>query len=110
LALLSIGFPAMPNYLCTIFNSGSPANPFGYSSTVLAQQCALFAIEPDPTKLQALAFSLQTTISTDLPVIPLFSNAMFQTYRIAAFPYLTGGSGPIIFYEPHPLVEVVSIQ
>jgi ABC-type transport system substrate-binding protein len=110
LAVLSMGVPHFPNFICSIFQNGLAANPFGYASATLSQQCAAFAVETDPAQLKTLAFSLQTTLATELPVVPLFSNTMIQTYRTADFPFVTGGSGPAVLYEPHPLTQIISIQ
>lgn len=110
MAVFSMGLPSFPNYLCTIFNNGIDTNPFGYASANFAQQCTTFAQEIDPTQVKTLAFSLQTTLATDLPVVPLFSNSMIQTYRISDFPFVTGASGPDVLYEPHPFTQLISIQ
>jgi ABC-type transport system substrate-binding protein len=110
LAVYSMGLPHFPNFICSIFQNGLPTNPFGYASATLAQQCSSFAVENDPAQLKTLAFSLQTTLATELPVVPLFSNSMIQTYRTADFPFVTGGTGPEVLYEPHPLTQMISIQ
>jgi len=110
MAVYSLGLPHFPNYICSLFDNGLSSNPFGYASTTLAQQCSSFSSENDPKQLLALAFSLQVTLATDLPVVPLFSNSMIQTYRTSDFPFITGGSVPLILYEPHPLTQLISIQ
>ena len=110
MAVYSLGLPHFPNYICSIFDNGHAFNPFGYASATLSQQCSSFAVENDPTQLKALAFSLQVTLATDLPVVPLYSNSMIQTYRTADFPYVTSGAGPVVLYEPHPLTQLISIQ
>jgi len=110
LAVYSIGLPHFPNFICSIFDNGFATNPFGYASANFAQQCSSFAQETDPVQLKTLAFSLQTTLATELPVVPLFSNSMIQTYRTADFPFVTGASGPDVLYEPHPFTQLISIQ
>jgi ABC-type transport system substrate-binding protein len=110
LAVYSIGLPHFPNFICSIFDNGFATNPFGYASANLVQQCSSFAQETDPAQLKSLAFSLQTTLATELPVVPLFSNSMIQTYRTADFPFVTGASGPDVLYEPHSFTQLISIQ
>jgi ABC-type transport system substrate-binding protein len=110
LAVYSMGLPHFPNFICSIFDNGLATNLFGYASANFAQQCSSFAQETDPAQLETLVFSLQTTLATELPVVPLFSNSMIQTYRTADFPFVTGASGPDVLYEPHPFTQLISIQ
>jgi ABC-type transport system substrate-binding protein len=110
MTVYSMGLPHFPNFICSLFDNGLVTNPFGYASANLVQQCSSFAQETDPAQLKTLAFSLQITIATELPVVPLFSNSMIQTYRTADFPFVAGGSGPVVLYEPHPFTQLISIQ
>jgi ABC-type transport system substrate-binding protein len=110
MAVFGLGLPKFPNYLCSIFNNGLPGNPFGYVSANFNLQCTSFGLQIDPARIKSVAFSLQTILATDLPIVPLFSTPMIQTYRSADFPFITGGSGPLILYEPHPLTQLISIQ
>jgi ABC-type transport system substrate-binding protein len=109
-AIISFGVPHFPNYICSIFNDGSFDNLFGYSSMDLKSQCGFFSVSNDLDSLKTLSINLQIKVAEDLPVVPLYSNFMIQSYRIEDFSYVTVNTGSLILYEPHPITQIISIQ
>jgi ABC-type transport system substrate-binding protein len=82
-----------PAYLCDLFGAG---NPYGYYSEEMLGQCETLRSTTDMETARQAIFAIQARLATDLPVVPLYGNVIYDPMRAVTYPFqnvLDGLSG-----------------
>jgi len=93
IVILGLRLARYPAYLCDVFG---PGNIFGYETADLTGHCARLRNATDLETARAESAVLQSLLAADLPVVPLYTDAVYDSYSGIAFPFsavLDGFSG-----------------
>jgi len=77
---------AYPAYLCNWFMPLAQS-PFAYSGSGLGSACEAWDQTSDLELARSYAFDIQSILSQDLPLIPLYSEARIDAYRNVSYPF-----------------------
>ncbi len=82
--ILGLRLARYPAYLCDVFG---PGNIFGYETPELTGHCALLRNATDLEAARAESAALQLLLANDLPIVPLYTDAVYDSYTGIAFPF-----------------------
>lgn len=86
MAILGWRLSTYPAYLCDWFLPLAQS-PFAYGGSRLGSACEAWAQTGDLELARAQAFDIQSTLSQDLPLIPLYSEIRVDAYRNVSYPF-----------------------
>ena len=84
MVILGLRLARYPAYLCDVFG---PGNIFSYETPDLTGHCARFRNATDLETARAESAALQSLLAADLPILPLYSDAVYDSYSRIAFPF-----------------------
>jgi len=83
-AILGWRVSEYPGYLCNWFGDG---NPFGYNGGRLKSACEALNSTSDLAEAQKQVYQIQSVLTQDLPMIPLYSGGTYDVYRNISYPF-----------------------
>jgi len=86
LVLLGWRLSAYPAYLCEWFTP-SEENPFAYNGSGLTSACEAWGQTSDLNEARAHVSEIQSILTQDLPLIPLYTGVCVDAYRNIRYPF-----------------------
>jgi ABC-type transport system substrate-binding protein len=85
---------AYPGYLCDWFGAGMP---FDYEGSVVKAGCGELRSTSDLSTARAHMRGIQSGLASDVPMVPLWSDLVYDTYRHVVYPFdrVPGGLGAV---------------